>query len=135
MADPLTIITGIFAISFLLFYLSSLLSKDHDALKLILAISGLLFILFIPSQFEKLDQSCSIIPNGTAEPLYTCYYSNGSKVTNFGDGNNIGGDSFIAFVTLLRIIFIYVLAYVGFKFAKSIGVLDRIMKRWRRKFR
>lgn len=128
--DALTIITGIFAISFLLFYLSSLLQRgEHDIAKLILVVAGLMFMLFIPSQLEELDKTCAITFNGT----YYCYDSNGTQITDFGEGNTVGQDTFMAFITLLNIIFVYVLAYVGFKLFKKIGLVDRWTKRLRQK--
>jgi len=121
MADSLAIITGVFAIVFLMFYLSSLLSKEHDLARLTLIVMGLFFITFIPGQFQVNDPDCGILSDGS----YVCYLSNGSQVSDFGEGNTIGKDAFRAWVGVLIILSIYVLYYLGRKGLELMGALDR----------
>lgn len=129
MAEPLAIITGIFAIVFLIFYLAFNLSKEHDLLKGALVVMGLVMLLFIPQQLEENNKDCGILSNGT----YVCYLTNGSQVTDFGEGNTIGKQTFTAYNYFLLIVFVYFIGYVGIKLIRATPLIPRIVKAFKRK--
>ena len=90
-------------------------------------------MMFIPGQLEETNRDCSILANGSQ----FCYYSNGTRIISPED-NNIGGETFIAFTILLRIILVYVIAYLGYKLYKAImpgGVWHNNFKRMFRRYK
>lgn len=131
MADSLAIITGIFAIVFLLFFLAFNLSKDQGVLKLILVSSGLFFIAFIPGQLHEESPDCGILANGT----YICYNITGGKIDDFGEGNTIGADTFRAYTTFLSILSVWLIYFAGKWAYEKIPFIQKTMNSWRKKYR
>jgi len=84
--DLLSIITGIGMVSFLLFYVAFSLDKEHWVLKIMTVGVGIMLLILIPQASIEADKDCAILTNGT----YTCFYSNGTHVTDYAGGNNIG---------------------------------------------
>ncbi len=107
MADGLSIITGISMLVFLLFYLAFNLNDKNKVwliVKVFLIIFGLFLLSYIPATIITLDRDCSILNNGT----YTCFMSNGSIVTSFGNSTTMVGSGIsVNYITFLYAAFAF----------------------------
>lgn len=125
--DGLSIITGIAITVFLLFYLAFSIGKEHNFLKILTIMAGLFMLVLIPQTTIELDSDCSVSDNGT----YRCFYSNGTQVTDYGGGNNIGENFTRAYTWYLAIFGIYLLVYYIYLMLGYFGFVAKPMK-WRK---
>ena len=125
--DGLSIVTGIAITVFLLFYLAFSIGKDHPFLKILTIFAGLFMLIFIPQTTIELDSDCSISENGT----YRCFYSNGTQVSDFGGGDNIGRNFTSAYLWYLAIFGGYIFVYYIYLTLRYFDFIKKPFK-WRK---
>lgn len=119
--DLLSIITGIGMTVFLLFYLAFSLDKDHWALKVLTVGVGVFILILIPQATIEADKDCSILSDGS----YKCFYSNGTAVTDFEGGSDVGISfmnsytNYLVFFGIYLFVFLFYRVFVHFKDVRS----------------
>lgn len=118
--DGLAIVTGIGIVSFLLFYLSFNLEKEHTFLKILTLITGVFILIFIAQTTIELDKDCAVLSDGS----YSCYYSNGTQVSDYGN-RNIGTNFFTGLLWYIRILVIYIIVFYSWKMLNYFGFVQK----------
>jgi hypothetical protein len=110
--DGLAIITGIAITAFLLLYFAFNLEKKHYLLQVFTIGYVVFLIILIPATTVDLGKDCGINSTGG----YYCYTSNGTLITDFEDGNDVG-------TTFLRSYYWFVIVFSLYLFTYFIAAI------------
>jgi len=127
--DGLSIITGIALVVFLLFFFAFNLGREHIFLKILTVFAGIFMLIFIPQATIDMDKDCSISNDGT----YTCFYSNGTQVSDYEGGSKVGKNFTIAFAWYLTIFVSYLFVYYSYTVLRYFDFIKKPIKMGRKK--